>query len=47
MQIGKKEVKVSLLADDVIFYMKDPKNSNQKASSAEEHFHEGSSRTQH
>jgi hypothetical protein len=27
IQIGKKEVKLSLFADDMILYLKDPKNS--------------------
>jgi hypothetical protein len=30
IQIGKKIVKVSLFADDMILYLKDPKNSAQK-----------------
>jgi hypothetical protein len=30
IQIGKKIVKVSLFADDMILYLKDPKNSTQK-----------------
>jgi hypothetical protein len=30
MQIGKETVKVSLFADDMILYLKDPKNSTQK-----------------
>jgi hypothetical protein len=30
IQIGKELVKVSLLADDMILYLKDPKNSTQK-----------------
>jgi hypothetical protein len=30
MQIGKETVKISLFADDVILYLKDPKNSIQK-----------------
>jgi hypothetical protein len=30
IQIGKETVKVSLLADDMILYLKDPKNSTQK-----------------
>jgi hypothetical protein len=29
-QIGKETVKISLFADDVILYLKDPKNSTQK-----------------
>jgi hypothetical protein len=28
--IGKKTVKISLFADDMILYLKDPKNSTQK-----------------
>jgi hypothetical protein len=30
IQIGKEIVKVTLFADDIILYIKDPKNSNQK-----------------
>jgi hypothetical protein len=30
IQIGNEEVKLSLLADDMILYLKDPKNSPQK-----------------
>jgi hypothetical protein len=30
IQIGKKIVKISLFADDMILYLKDPKNSTQK-----------------
>jgi hypothetical protein len=30
IQIGKKEVKLSLFADDIILYLKDPKNSTKK-----------------
>jgi hypothetical protein len=30
MQISKETVKASLLADDMILYLKDPKNSTQK-----------------
>jgi hypothetical protein len=30
MQIGKETVKISLFADDMILYLKDPKNSTQK-----------------
>jgi hypothetical protein len=30
IQIGKESVKISLLADDMILYFKDPKNSTQK-----------------
>jgi hypothetical protein len=30
IQIGKEIVKVSLFADDMILYLKDPKNSTQK-----------------
>jgi uncharacterized protein YihD (DUF1040 family) len=30
IQIGKKLAKVSLFADDMILYLKDPKNSTQK-----------------
>jgi hypothetical protein len=30
MQVGKKAVKISLFADDMILYLKDPKNSTQK-----------------
>jgi hypothetical protein len=30
IQIGKETVKISLFADDVILYLKDPKNSTQK-----------------
>jgi hypothetical protein len=30
IQIGKETVKISLLADDMILYLKDPKNSTQK-----------------
>jgi hypothetical protein len=30
IQIGKGTVKVSLFADDMILYLKDPKNSTQK-----------------
>jgi hypothetical protein len=30
IQIGKEIVKVSLFADDMILYLKDPKNSIQK-----------------
>jgi hypothetical protein len=30
LQIGKETVKVSLFADDMILYLKDPKNSTQK-----------------
>jgi hypothetical protein len=30
MQIGKETVKVSLFADDMILYLKDPKNSTHK-----------------
>jgi hypothetical protein len=29
IQIGKKTVKISLFADDMILYLKDPKNSTQ------------------
>jgi hypothetical protein len=30
IQIGKETVKISLFADDMILYVKDPKNSTQK-----------------
>jgi hypothetical protein len=30
IQIGKETVKISLFSDDMILYLKDPKNSNQK-----------------
>jgi hypothetical protein len=30
IQIGKKIIKISLFADDMILYLKDPKNSTQK-----------------
>jgi hypothetical protein len=30
IQIGKETVKISLFADDMILYLKDPKNSTQK-----------------
>jgi hypothetical protein len=30
IQIGKEIVKLSLFADDMILYLKDPKNSTQK-----------------
>jgi hypothetical protein len=30
IQIGQETVKISLLADDMILYLKDPKNSTQK-----------------
>jgi hypothetical protein len=30
IQIGKEKVKISLFADDMILYLKDPKNSTQK-----------------
>jgi hypothetical protein len=30
IQIGNKAVKISLFADDMILYLKDPKNSTQK-----------------
>jgi hypothetical protein len=30
IQIGKETVKISLFADDMILYLKDPKNSAQK-----------------
>jgi hypothetical protein len=30
MQIGKETVKISLFVDDMILYLKDPKNSTQK-----------------
>jgi hypothetical protein len=30
IQIGKETIKVSLFADDMILYLKDPKNSNPK-----------------
>jgi hypothetical protein len=30
IQIGKENVKISLFADDMILYLKDPKNSTQK-----------------
>jgi hypothetical protein len=30
IQTGKETVKVSLLADDMILYLKDPKNTTQK-----------------
>jgi hypothetical protein len=30
IQIGKESVKISLFADDMILYLKDPKNSTQK-----------------
>jgi hypothetical protein len=30
IQIGKEEVKLSLFADDMILYLKDPKNSTEK-----------------
>jgi hypothetical protein len=30
IQIGKEAVKISLFADDMILYLKDPKNSTQK-----------------
>jgi hypothetical protein len=29
-QIGKEKVKISLISDDIILYLKDPKNSTQK-----------------
>jgi hypothetical protein len=30
IQIGKETVKISLFADDMMLYLKDPKNSTQK-----------------
>jgi hypothetical protein len=30
IQIGKKEVRLSIFADDMILYLRDPKNSNKK-----------------
>jgi hypothetical protein len=30
IQIGKEIIKISLFADDMILYLKDPKNSTQK-----------------
>ena len=30
IQIGKEEVKLSLLADDMIFYMENPKDTTRK-----------------
>jgi hypothetical protein len=30
IQIGKEEVKLSLFADDMILYLRDPKNSTKK-----------------
>jgi pyrimidine operon attenuation protein/uracil phosphoribosyltransferase len=30
IQIGKETVKISLFSDDMILYLKDPKNSTQK-----------------
>jgi hypothetical protein len=30
IQIGKEEVKLSLLADDMILYLKNPKNSTKR-----------------
>jgi hypothetical protein len=30
IQIGKETIKISLFADDIILYLKDPKNSTQK-----------------
>jgi hypothetical protein len=30
IQIGKEEVKLALLADDMILYLRDPKNSTKK-----------------
>jgi hypothetical protein len=30
IQIGKETIKISLFADDMILYLKDPKNSAQK-----------------
>jgi hypothetical protein len=30
IQIGKEEVKLSVFADDMILYLKDPKNSTKK-----------------
>jgi hypothetical protein len=30
IQIGKETVKISLFAEDLILYLKDPKNSTQK-----------------
>jgi hypothetical protein len=30
MQIGKETIKISLFADDMILYLKDPKNSTKK-----------------
>jgi hypothetical protein len=32
IQIGKEIVKVSLFADDIFLYLKDPKNSTQNSS---------------
>jgi hypothetical protein len=40
-QIGKKEVKLSPFADDMILYLKDPKNSTEKLSS-HQHFQQSS-----
>jgi hypothetical protein len=31
IQIGKKEVKLFLFADDMLLYLKDPKNSTKKS----------------
>jgi hypothetical protein len=30
IQIGKENIKISLFADDMVLYLKDPKNSTQK-----------------
>jgi hypothetical protein len=30
IQIGKKEVRLSIFVDDMILYLRDPKNSNKK-----------------
>ena len=34
IQIGKEEVKLSMFADDVILYIENPKDSNQKITRA-------------
>jgi hypothetical protein len=41
IQTGKETVKISLFADDMILYLKDPKNSTQKLLDTNKHLQQG------
>jgi hypothetical protein len=43
-QIGKEEVKLSLFADDMILYVKEPKNSTKKPLKHHKHLQKSSER---